>query len=163
MDVDAGGIAVQTHIDLKFADGEYRFALGLVQIDELQSKAGVGIGALYARVLQGRMPENPAIGHPAYAGFFLADLRETIRQGLIGGGQGRVDGADVTVSPLRANELVDRYLAPLPLAEQWNLAAAVLFAVVEGYEPKEGEGEPPPVDDEKKNPTRKAGSTTPAH
>lgn len=138
---------MQTDVHLKFADGEYRFALGLAQIDELQHKAGVGIGALYARVLQGRVPDGSGtVGHPAYGGYYLADLRETIRQGLIGGAEGLVDGEPVKVSALRANDLVDRYATPLPLTEQWNLAAAILFAAVEGYEPEQDEL--PPVGDE---------------
>ena len=150
-----------TDIHLKFADGEYRFALGLAQVDELQTKCGAGIGALYARVLQGRLADDPSVGHPMYAGFHLADVRETIRQGLIGGGQGLVDGADVTVTALRANDLVDRYLADMPLARQWDLAAAILYALVEGYEPKPEEIDGSSVGDEKKNTTD--GSTTLAH
>ena len=43
-----------TSLDLPFADGIYRFRLGLAQIAELQAKCGVGIGGLYARLLRGR-------------------------------------------------------------------------------------------------------------
>lgn len=126
---------MQTHIDLPFADGEYRFALGLAQLHELQTKCKTGIGALYARVLQGRVPDSPDIGHPLYGAYQIDDLYETVRQGLIGGGEGRVDGAPVVVTPMRANELVERYLHALPLAEAWKLAAAILFAKIEGYAP----------------------------
>lgn len=140
---------MRTHIDLPFADGEYRFALGLAQVHELQTKCKAGIGQIYARVLQGRVPDAPDIGHPLYATYQIDDLYETVRQGLIGGGEGRVDGQTVTVTAMRANELVERYLHPAPLAEAWKLAAAILFAKVEGYAPaldeakKKAEGEPP--------------------
>lgn len=126
---------MQTHIDLPFADGEYRFALGLAQLHELQAKCKVGIGQIYARVLQGRVPDQPDIGHPLYATYHVDDLYETIRQGLIGGGEGRVDGQPVTVTAMRANELVERYVHSAPLAEAWKLAAAILFAKIEGFAP----------------------------
>lgn len=125
---------MQTHIDLAFADGTYRFALGLAEIHELQTKCKVGIGGLYARVLQGRVADDVTVGHPAYAAYHIDDLVETVRQGLIGGGQALVNGQEVKVGSLRANELVERYLLPLPLMEQWNLAAAILHAKVDGYE-----------------------------
>lgn len=152
---------MHTTIDLQFADGAYTFKLGLAQVRELQEKTKSGIGALYARVLQGRMGEGLDVGHTAYAAFRIDDLRETVRQGLIGGGSGRVDGADVLVTSLRATELVERYLDPMPLAEQWKLAAAVLYALVEGYRDDASDDdvvEPAPGDDKKKA----GGSTTPA-
>lgn len=149
---------MQTHVDLVFADGEYRFALGLAQIQELQTKCDAGIGAIYARVLQGRVAADINVGHPGYAAYRVEDVRETIRQGLIGGGEGMVDGQQVKVTPLRANELVTRYLEEMPLARQWDLAAAILYAKIEGYAP-EGEA----GDDKKKaSPTTTApdGLTT---
>lgn len=135
----AAGTVTQTHIDLKFADGEYTFRLGLAQIHELQTKCGAGIGAIYARVLQGRAQGDVLVGHPAFAAYEIVDLVETIRQGLIGGGEGIVSGQSVKVGALRANELVERYGpgAPgVPLKDMWDIAAAVLYAMIEGYEPK---------------------------
>lgn len=151
---------MQTHIHLAFADGRYKFALGLEQINELQNKCGVGIGALYARVLQGRVSGDIATGHPGFAAYYQADLIETARQGLIGGGEGLVDGQVVKVGTLRADQLIENYFLPLPLVEQWNLAAAILFAKVEGYVPLD---EPAP--DKKKaspkpNGKNRAGLTT---
>ena len=148
----------QTHIDLAFADGTYRFALGIGQIQELQTKCKAGIGAIYARVVQGRLTEDITVGHPAYAGYHHEDLIETVRQGLIGGAMAWVDNQEVKVGALRANELVERYLLPLPLKEQWDLAAAILYAKVEGYTP---------ADQDKKKVRRGRrktgdGSTTPA-
>ena len=157
MDLD-GRHLMQTSIDLEFADGQYQFALGLAQINELQNKCGDGIGAIYARVLQGRVPENIGVGHPAYAAFRIADLVETVRQGLIGGGKGMVDGAEVEVGTMRANQLVSSYALQMPLARLWDLAAAVLYALFEGYEPaRETAGGGEPSGDKKKE----TGSITP--
>lgn len=149
----------QTHIDLAFADGEYRFALGLEQINELQNACGDGIGAIYARVLQGRVASDVAVGHPGYAAYKLADLVETVRQGLIGGGQGLVNDQPVKVEAMRANQLVANYLHAMPLAKQWDLAAAILYAKVEGYEPAvdEADDEGAKADEDKK---KAGGSTT---
>jgi len=153
-------IVAVTCINLKFADGEYRFALPLEQIRELQDKTGAGIGELYGRVLKGRLADQVDIGHPAFAAFRVDDVRETIRLGLVGGGEGMVDGADVKVSALRANDLISRYVDAMPLKEQWDLAAAILYAKVEGYtDPDETEAPAPaPAEDKKKA----DGSTTPA-
>lgn len=147
---------MQTHIDIQFADGTYRFALGLAQIHELQTKCKIGIGGLYARVLQGRVADDVSVGHPAYGAYEIDDLTETVRQGLIGGAMGWVNDAEIKVGPMRANELVERYLLPLPLADQWNIAASILFAKIEGYTA--------PADKKKarKPRTTKGGSTTPA-
>lgn len=149
----------QTFIDLAFADGIYRFALGLEQIHELQTKCKAGIGGLYARVLQGRMTEDISVGHPGYGAYHIDDLTETVRQGLIGGTMGMVDGEPVKVGPMRANELVERYLMPMPLGDQWNLAAAILFAKIEGYEPKPGDASAAPEDKKKAPRSRKPKAT----
>lgn len=146
---------MRTHVDLKFADGEYRFALGLKQIHELQTKCGIGIGGLYARVLQGRVPDDPEVGHPLYGAYHVDDLVETIRQGLIGGGEGRVNGEPVTVTAARANELVDRYVLGdgVALSELWGLAAAILYAKIEGYGPAVDEAEDKKKDETESEPT----------
>ncbi len=134
---------MSTGIYLKFADGQYRLKLGLAPIRELQDKTGVGIGALYARVLQGRPADDPREeGHPQYAAYHVDDLRETVRQGLIGGKGGEVDGEEVEITTLRAQKLVENYLDEMPLREVWDLAAAVLFATIEGYDDPDAKPEP---------------------
>jgi hypothetical protein len=154
---------MQTHIDLYFANGAYRFALGLEQVNELQNVCGDGIGAIYARVLQGRSTDDVTVSHPAYGAYKLADLVETVRQGLIGGGQGIVDEQPVKVEAMRANQLVANYLHAMPLAKQWDLAAAILFAKIEGHEPGETINAPDETATEadKKKVGEQDGSTTP--
>jgi hypothetical protein len=123
------------YIDLNFADGEYRFALGLAQIDELQRKCGAGIGAIFARVMKGSMRQgDQIILSPGHAEFYALDLIETIRQGLIGGKQGMVDDQPVEVTPQIAKRLVDNYVLNQPLSQAWDLAVAILGAVILGYE-----------------------------
>lgn len=123
------------HIDLNFADGEYRFALGLAQIDELQRKCGAGIGAIFARVMKGSMRQGEQIIlSPGHAEFYALDLIETVRQGLIGGKQGIVNDLPVEVTPQIAKRLVDNYLLNQPLSHAWDMAVAILAAVIVGHE-----------------------------
>lgn len=133
-------------IDLEFADGNYMFALPLPRIDELQQKcfagSGVqsGIGQIFARVLKGCAPvvTDEGIGiaiNPNLAEFYATDIVETIRQGLIGGGAGVVDGTEVKVTPALANRLIENYVLAKPLGDSWSLAASILGACILGYDP----------------------------
>jgi len=142
-----------TELTLKFADGEYLFALKLPQLSELQDKTGVGIFALYGRVLRGRYVLNGEIVGIAHEGeAYASDIYETIRLALIGGGRGLVNGEEVEVSALKAKQLVETYIHPVPLREGWSVAAAILTAKIEGYDPG------PNVEAGAKPAARKAGS-----
>lgn len=127
---------MKTEIDLLFADGSYLFALKLPQICAIEDKCGP-IGEVYGRLLKGRYvsPGVDGIGLPAEAAFRHADLVEVIRQGLIGGGNGTVDGQPVLVDSIKANRLVELYVNTRPLTEAWAFATAILSALIEGYEP----------------------------
>lgn len=147
-------------VELEFADGTFLFALKLPQLDELQEKAGAGIGAIFGRLLRGRyeLKDGTPFGNPEEAIWHVRDITETIRLGLIGGGKGLVDEKEVEVSPPLAKQLVDRYVVSRPLKEGWAVALAVLTAAVQGYSPDEG------AEAQKKSPAtkpKKAGSTTP--
>lgn len=148
-----------TSITLAFGDGVYTFRLGLAQIAEIQTKCGAGIGAIYARLLKGRyILEGENKGFAGEAAYQLADIVETVRQGLIGGGGGEVDGAPVTVNPAVANRLVEAYVLNRPLAESWTLATVIMGALVEGYTPPK-EPPAPAAGTEAETPT-KGRSTT---
>lgn len=124
-----------TEITLAFADGEYRFRLGLAQIAAIEDKCGP-IGEAFARLMKGRYLVNgQPLGSTAEAGFKLADVLETVRQGLIGGGSGLVHGQTVNVDPVRASSLVEFYVASRPLMEGWSLAVAIMTALMEGFTP----------------------------
>jgi hypothetical protein len=133
-------------IDIAFADGEHHFALKLPQLVELEEKCGYldatgnkrkrGIVAIYADTRSGLAVNEggeivavPAAGHAS-----ASDCREVIRLGLIGGG----------LDPVDARKLVERYVDTQPVVKAWVLAAAILRAAVEGYEPPK---KAPPADE----------------
>lgn len=139
MDLDADlRFVMANSIELAFGDGEYLFALPLERIDELQRKTGTGIGAIFARVVKGanRLGDDIVLA-PGSAEFYALDLIETIRQGLIGGAKGVVDGKEIAVTPVLANRLVTNYVLSRPLSEAWELAVSILGAVIVGYEPED--------------------------
>lgn len=144
-------------IDLEFADGTYTFALPLPRIDELQRKTGIGIGGLFARVLKGcTRVRGDVVLSPGSAEFYALDLIETIRQGLIGGGKGLANGAEIKVTPGLADRLIQNYVLDRPLSDSWSMAASILGAVIVGYDPPKKD-EPA---DEPATQTETAGSTT---
>lgn len=153
---------LQTALDLHFADGEYLFDLKLPQLAELQEKRGP-IFEVYGRVLKGRyLYQGVAVADTAGGGSFAEDLFETIRLGLIGGGGGTVAGKAVEVTAQSAKALVERYCHAAPLKESWSVAAAILAARIEGYEPKKAEPatEPAPAKRRKRKSTSAKPSET---
>jgi hypothetical protein len=101
-----------------FGDAEHPFALTPWAIKELEEKTGSDIGTL-------------ALGLPA-GRFGFADLTETIRLALIGGG----------MSPQEAAHLVETYAKPRPLSETFPLAARILYRLWNGKDPApEDEGQ----------------------
>lgn len=90
-----------------WADGTYKFRLGLGQVRELQEKTDCGPYELLRRVDAGT--------------WRVDDLRETIRLGLMGGG----------TKPDQARKLVERYCGP-PYGADVPPARAILFAAVVG-------------------------------
>jgi hypothetical protein len=139
-----------TSIELKFADGDYLFALPIPQLIELERSRGAGILEIYGRLMEGWFVSATgaefSVPHAGKA--HILDITEFIRLSLIGGGKGRVNGEDVTVSAIRARELVDAYCYPAaPIVESWAIAKAAAFAVVEGYEPAEKKSPEPAKDD----------------
>ena len=132
---------MKTAISLEFADGEYTFDLKLPQLAELQEKCGAGVFAIYGRVLRGRaMVGDITYADTAAAEAYDYDLFETIRLGLIGGGSGIVNGETVKVDAGRALKLVQRYCQEAPLRVSWDLAAVILAARIEGYDPPKKAG-----------------------
>lgn len=139
----------QTWIMHPFGTGVYKFALGIPQCLELE-KGGDGIGKIASDVMIGRIavgtkadanPFSPeatgSIGNPFHAAIGVPMLRAVLTQGLIGGNYGIEDGQEVKVSPRRAKELVDLYGPPArPIEEAWDVAAALMYAVMVGVEPK---------------------------
>ncbi len=85
-----------------FGDGDYSFRITPALALELEAKCGAGIGSICNRVFHRQ--------------FTQADIVETIRLGLIGGG----------TAPKRAAELIAAYAADRPLSETYPLAVKIL-------------------------------------
>ena len=85
-----------------FGDAEYPFRLSPALIIELEHKTGAGIGALCARIFNRQ--------------FAQADITETIRLSLIGGG----------MPPERAAAVIGSYATDRPLSETYPVAVAIL-------------------------------------
>jgi hypothetical protein len=103
-----------------WADGPHRFRLAWGEIAELQELTGCGPQHLLSRLSDGT--------------WRAADLYETIRLGLIGGGE----------QPLKALQLVDRYVKDRPLLESLFPAKVIIGAALAGVagEPDPGKDEP---------------------
>jgi hypothetical protein len=141
-----------TWVEVPFGDGVYRFHLNRRQIDELERACGytgrdgqhvpLGVAAIFARVAKGRafLPTGSIDWNNITEAEILAseitqrDCIETIRLGLIGGNRGVVDGAEITVSPARAMQLLEAYVVGQPIEDAWHYAFATLGALIYGIE-----------------------------
>ena len=137
---------MQTEITLPFADGEYAFRLPIRRIVEIEEKAGP-IDLVKHRLLHG--------------GWGIHDVVETIRQGLIGGGKGEVNGQPIEVGSLRANSLIENYVDGHAIAEHHLTAKAIIAALYVGYAPAQEAKKKAPVNPRnRKRSTGVSSSTT---
>lgn len=102
-------------VTLPFADGEYRFRLGWGQLAELQEKCNAGPYIILNRLV--------TLEARTY------DISETIRLGLIGGGQ----------DPFAALTLVRRYVEERPISETIVIAQQIMASAVVGAPEEEVE------------------------
>lgn len=120
--------------ELDWADGTYTFRLGLAQLEELEEKRDLSIFTLAARL------------SPNVRAARVADISETLRIGLIGGG----------MTPVDALALVRRYVDERPLDESRDVAYSVTLAAIARVHPGDlgdESGEAPAVEP--------SGSTSP--
>ena len=110
-------------VDLDFADGVYTFRLNLPQIRCVEAEAKCGIGEVALNLFQGHWRADVVI--------------EIIRQGLMGGEAGIVNGEGIAVPTYKANELVHNYVINKPLNQAASLAQAIISAALVGYEPSD--------------------------
>lgn len=136
-----------TAVHLQFADGEYRFWLPLPQVVELERKTGASILAIEERLRAAigadGPQEDPTFVFLGGGSATVADVRETLRLALWGGGGGLVDGQEVEVGPNTARQLVDAYVYPArPFSEGVVQAWRVLHAAIHGIQlvKKKGKG-----------------------
>lgn len=112
-----------------FGDGKHDFQLNIAELEELQELTDAGPEEVLQRVSEGK--------------WRLADIRDTIRLGLKGGG----------MEPLKARAMIDRYAGPGTLIHHKALVTAILAAAMVGApdeDPPLGEkqGESGPSPDE---------------
>ncbi|GJD58148.1 gene transfer agent family protein [Methylobacterium dankookense] len=115
-------------ITLPFADGEHRFRLAIGQLRELQEAVNL------PRARAGTASVGPAqiLAGLGSGEWWVDDLRETIRLGLIGGG----------ATPARALILTTRYVDVRPPRESIPLARGILLAALIGVPEDPAGGKP---------------------
>jgi len=101
---------LQGDVALEWADGTYSFRLTVNGAIELEQKCEAAIAVIAARIQSGV--------------YSVADVRETIRIGLIGGG----------LKPEKAARLVKIYVDERPLAESHAVARVVIGGLMFGFE-----------------------------
>lgn len=106
-DVDVGA-AGTAKIALRWGDGVHDFRLGIAEWQMIDSKCDVGPQELYKRFTLGIWK--------------VAELRETMRCALIGGG----------LKPIEASKLVEQYIDGRPLMESINHAIAIIGVAILG-------------------------------
>lgn len=125
----------ETEVILQFGGKPTRFHIGQHELFLMEvapsrylrgpsgTAARVAVGPLYGRILRGRYQvEGQDVGMPTQAEWSARDLDIVIFYGLVGAGEREVDAA----------ELLHQHVDPMPLADRWNLAFAILGARYEG-------------------------------
>ncbi len=112
-------------ITLPFGDGEYNFILPWAACAEIEAKAGDHILAIVERMANG--------------GGFTGEIAETLRQGLLHGSGGIVDGKAVATkgNVVEVERLLRHYVtgpdAAMCIRDAWQIAYQVLAGAVVGY------------------------------
>lgn len=104
----------ETSVRLFVGDADHDLALTPPMIVELERLIGRGIGGIFRRLAANE--------------FAFAEVVETIRLALVGGG----------MEPQRAAEIVETYVRPRPLAETFPTALSIMEAAWFGPKPSEG-------------------------
>lgn len=133
---------MQSDLTLDWADGSYNFKLPWASCAEIERKSGAGIQSVYERLMTGQS--------------YLVDVSEIIRQALLGGSGGTVDGQQVECKPHVVNALIERYVTGpdrRPFSENWDLAKVTLHTFMVGYAPAQKPAQ-------KKRAPRKATAST---
>lgn len=137
-----------THLPAQpFGDGTYRMALGDAEIRELETGLHLEnrgtysvatkvchnprpIYETFAMIMSGRIEsDGTTVGNAFQSGASMGDIQRIIVLGLVGGGMDRDE----------AWELVRRNGPPhVPLNDQWEIAAALVYAVLCGIDETAG-------------------------
>lgn len=101
---------LRAEVEIDWADGTYLFRLTVPCAIELEQKCDAPFTVIHSRL--------------AANAYKVADVRETVRLGLIGGG----------LSPPKALDLVKKYIDERPITESWLVARAILGGLLFGFE-----------------------------
>ena len=145
---------METRVEAAFAGGRYSFWLPMPRVVEIErgpqgfrhdKRYPVSIFQLYDEISGGLATHE---GEPVYLGggrAIIADARNVILQGLIGGGKALVDGQEIEVGSMRAAELVEANTFPHSHAvETMYLAWTILNAAINGVQLKKKEADEGP-------------------
>lgn len=122
-------------IDLDWGDDTHRFRLAIDELRGLEESRQCGTAEIHNRLSTGR--------------WYVDDIREVIRFGLIGGGK----------TPIEALNLARTYVDDRPKAENVLIASAILMAALVGPS-IEDEPEQDPQDNKKNKPERTSPKST---
>lgn len=137
-------------IELEFGEGQFRFRLPALYIDQLQKKRGYDV--TWPDGSQGKKPKpfGQIFREHMTGDYDPLDSLEIIRLGLTAGGGGTVAGDTVKLDPTKARIMVEDVTATWPVEQWFIVAGAILRACTYGYEPpkatedKEPGNETPP-------------------
>lgn len=149
---------MDTACTLPFADGEYRFWLPMPRVIAAEREMGAidgdgvrrpkSIFAVFHETGEhlGMIGDEAVLTGPSPS--LLSEAHAVIRNALIGGGGGTVNGEAVIVNEASARELVSTYCYPArPAMHDLGLAWRVLRAAIYGIDPslkkKDGEASAP--------------------
>lgn len=144
---------MDTRTSLPFADGTYLFWLPMPRViaaeREMSRRNSDGIKqpysifALFHEIGShiGEIGDEQVLIGPSPA--LLSDAHAIIRNGLIGGGEGRAAGEDVAVTEVLASELVETYCYPArpamhDLGLAWRILRAAIYGIDQGSKKKDG-------------------------
>ena len=158
---------MQSFTSVFIGNGEYRCAYGLEQYKELERLCNAGVGEIYARTSKGRYGFLDGEIYPELAEYRVLELREVVRQGLIGGGAAVIDGAEIKIADFRVDEILSTYFFGLSdqrlgLTKLWAAAYRILHDLTHGYSPpKKAEPVASPATPKKGSTTRRRSRTAP--
>lgn len=151
---------MDTKVTLPFADGEYSFWLPMPRLIAAEREMGRAdsegvrqprsIFALFYELGAhlGEIGGETVLAGPSPA--LLIDAHAIIRNALIGGDSGLIEGETVALSDALAKELVKVYCFParpaiLDLGLSWRILQASIYGVASGSKKKDGaDGAPQP-------------------
>lgn len=140
---------METALTADFADGSYRFWLPMSRVVAAEREMGRdgiprSLLGLFYDIGEGL---GTALGEHVLAGSIPARLSEcqtVIRNALIGGNEGMVDGEQIAIGDTLAKELVDTYCYPArpamhDVALAWQILRAAIYGIdTSGSKKKDG-------------------------